>query len=426
MRRYCSQLVWWLTFLIITIFLLQSWLFQWGHKLEGLSKCDSFREQNMYSLLGVKPDGEMKFDRDGIPHNNGWAGANKMIDTGCWTYKTRYKPHKKNPDGRLSEVNACNAQQYSNDPERTVFLVRMASNQEWTDDLSLAMRALISELGWNQGMDIFILQHVDEPDVFTPAPAIFEPLIIRFTLAEISKDYPKDAVRGSPNPAAQIPLIAEYNHLAETWFMHEHPEYEFAWIAESDVRTTGPWDIYIPTVIAESERVAPNERIDLINFGPSWHPGREWNWASDLHQFPETNWTVCLLQLHRISRALADAMYEEHSLGHNAYFETYVPTVATHHNLTKFTFGNPVFADGDEPFNARPFFGIAGVPVNNPSYQSKNLYFGNLEEVDQGATPVLYHGATYSPSHALAKRYHDQWRTEGVCRPISLVHPVKS
>ncbi|CCG82890.1 Putative uncharacterized protein [Taphrina deformans PYCC 5710] len=363
---------------------------------------------------------------------SGWVGANNLID-GCWTYKERYHNYDKLPRTYFHH-NECNLLYPPSHPERTAFNIRLTGDQIWTTDVILSIRAVVVELSWIRGFDVYILQHINSHKTFVreSVPAEFRSFTIQFTLDELIRDYDPKIVRPIVDAPERLPVMAQYNHLAETFFMRKHPQYDFAWFVEIDTRSMGPWDLFLNDIESSIHTVVPdNRRIDLLTFTPSYKVDLGWPWANSLSQFPNASLTMSLLQTHRISRALSEQMHRHHLIGRNGYFEGFMTTVATSENLNKFIYANPVFSDQVPAFTGMPFTGIAEVDVTRARLHKKNLYLGNLEAggryKEETKGKVLWHGATYSPAAGFSERYYGEWmESDTVCRPASLVHPVKS
>lgn len=365
-------------------------------------------------------------DKSGRANNYGWISANKLIDDKCWTYQDRYA-HYHNLPPATKFVNDCHA--HLKQPASMAFVIRVGETQFFTEDLILSIRAIIAEIGWKQGIDIFILQYIEdvsESDV-SSIPSEFHSLLIRFNRNDLIADYDPRVFEPIASAPIKIPVIAEYNHMAETYFMRSRPQYQHAWFVEADVRLIGRWDTYLDKVEQSMQKnTPPGMTMDLVNFGPSYLATPDWAWGKSLFQFNLPDYTMALLQLHRISRPLINKMHEAHKEGKNAYFEGFATTIATASGLNRFTFVNPVFSNGSDPFAGDPFTGIGDVDIDGDRLQKKNLYMGNLEEFPEKSPRLLYHGATYCPMAKLTKPYYDEWKqNDTVCRAASLVHPVK-
>lgn len=383
--------------------------------ISAASSADPFLNCDEVAQNDLRPSQDVKENDEGRALDHGWIGANRILP-GCWTYQDRTILYEHRLSPALSTCMATKPQ------SRTAFMVRIDETQKWTKDFTMSIRALLYELKWRKNYDIHILQHITGK---SPAiPDEFRSITTQFVLEDLVKDYEKSIIDPIPDPPVVLPIIAQYNHMSETWFMRRHRQYEFVWFSEGDVRLTGPWDVFLTDVELEMMH-AGNIKMDLVNFGPHFAPDKTWHWANSLHQFPQTNWTMSLLQLHRVSKALANAMHDEHAAGRNAYFESFIPTVATKAGLNKFVYANAVFSDSKDGFDPHPFKGIACITTKGPSVREQNLYYGNMAESDKRGD-LFCHGTTYSPSRGFAPRYYKDWMdSSSVCRPISLVHPVK-
>lgn len=398
-----------------------------------VATCRSTRVELLKLVEDTKPTGRLRYDQNGRSNNDGWIGANKLLRNGdCWTYKDRFDRYLSMPK-RYFLHNECNRIQRTRSVPRTAIVIRVGESTIWSQDLKLSIRAMVSELGWKLGMDVFVLQHVAVHKSRTSnLPSEFEAFTMQFTMNELVTDYNATIIEPIPNPPMKIPIISQFNHMAETYFMRKFPEYEFAWFVENDVRLTGRWDLFLEDVEAAMNATMLTRTTDLITFTPSYKVNRTWLWANSLAAFPLEALTMTLLQLHRISRGLAMKMHESHLAGRNAYFEGYVSTVATMNNMTKLVFANPVFANSTPAFTGRPFTGIANVVIGSDRMHKQNLWVVNAEDPQKTPNGTkkeqnLFHGATYSPLDVFSRTYYQQWQSRSfVCRPYSLVHPVKN
>lgn len=400
----------------------------------GSDTCDHLRLRIDDLVDRTLPSRLLPFDSDGVGRLNisGWVGANALMNQ-CWKYEDRFRNYETMPD-RYAGHNRCNNISRSQKPEQTrsVFVIRIGETQKWTKDIILSVRALVAEVGWRQRTDVFILQHLNRSAALGVSvnlvPEEFRPFTLQFSMDNIMVDYEPGVIAPIDNPPMNIPVMAQFNHMAETYFMRKFPEYDFGWFAEIDVRLIGRWDTFLNHIdLTMSRKVPQGKSIDLISFTPSYKADRSWLWANSMMKFPLSELTMSLLQVHRVSRALVDKMHEHHLAGNNAYFEGFMTTVATMAGLNKFIYANPVFADVAPAITGKPFTGIATVNLSSGRLHPKNLYLGNLEEEDEAQErKVLYHGATYSPQNMFAGKYYSQWKSSSdICRPVSLVHPVK-
>lgn len=378
-----------------TIYLLQAPVFFPVHR----SSCEQTKAVALYKLRHKVSNQES----NGLS-THAWKGANQPLP-GLLSYDQRYTD--------LQNPQVC----YRPSLSPVAIVIRIGPEHKWSDDFILSVRAIVVEVGWAYSAEVYILQHVESVSLKS-VPREFWPFMLQVTTHDLFHGYSRNVTKPLPNPPSKIPLIAQLNHMTEVWFMLQH-KHEFAWFVESDVRSTGHWHTMLQHI--ESEASAKSNRtIDLITFGPHFAPEPDWHWATSLLQFPKSSWTMALLQVHRISRSLALAMHQELQAGRNAYFECFIPTVATKAGLQKFTFANPIFSDTESTFDQHPFKGIACLSTKNPSLKNDNLIYSNLLKEDE-----FCHGTTYSPATGFTPRYYEQWKNGQFSAPPSFLHPVK-
>lgn len=138
---------------------------------------------------------------------------------------------------------------------RNVFILRAWTGIEWTPMRIINTRALISEMALKSGgqFDVHILMHVtdDSIDISVPAtatkivhdnvPEEFWDITTPWSVPDMAEYYPGFRPDMTMENDSQKPLYSVYRipHFALQWFAQRHPEYEYFWNWELDLRYTG-------------------------------------------------------------------------------------------------------------------------------------------------------------------------------------------
>jgi hypothetical protein len=138
---------------------------------------------------------------------------------------------------------------------RTAIVVRAYTGFQWTFHTVLNFRALISELALRSGAeyDVHFLLHVrdnEEPIWSDPqtvqrildenVPPEFHSICTVWSEEQMRLVYPGDFRRGFSNPANDdIHGVYRSAHMPLQYFAYQHPEYEFFWNWELDMRFLG-------------------------------------------------------------------------------------------------------------------------------------------------------------------------------------------
>lgn len=138
---------------------------------------------------------------------------------------------------------------------RTAFVLRTWTGFEYTAHEILTLRSLINELSLKSGgeYDVHLLLHVRDDsipiwaskDVYRKVieeniPREFWGITTLWSVQLMRMYYPGPFTDNFENPSDQdIHGVYRGNHYALQWFGHEHPEYDFVWNWEMDVRYSG-------------------------------------------------------------------------------------------------------------------------------------------------------------------------------------------
>ncbi len=299
---------------------------------------------------------------------------------------------------------------------RTAVVLRAWGDLEYTPAVKLYIRSLVTELSLHSGgeYDVHLLVEVKDihKTIWTSKAAYDE------VLAEIVPEefrsmatlwsqelmkliypgpfQPQFAFHGSMYPAMRS------MHFALQWFMVQHPEYDYFWNWETDIRYIGHWyelfnsvstwakeqpndhlwarsaRFYIPALyndwnafvrdtqqklpenIGNSEPVSDqtvwfNEEADLITFNPIFDPSHTlWNRRLDLTGYdtslpiPERRASIVISA--RFSRRLLLIMHNETYIQrHSMASEMFPPSMCLHHGLKAVFAPHPVYLEKDWP-----------------------------------------------------------------------------
>ena len=234
-----------------------------SNKLIGLTDKHCFDRFGRMSAYGYGYDKEQ--GGLGLAANSENVGAEKILDqmnkvdfrTVDWgkvqkqcyeKNKIRFDKDYVSPDG----VKADPAKKFN---YRSAYILRTWTGYEYTDFQLLALRAMISELSVKSGgeYDIHFLVHVKDntipiwasDEVYRETlekhvPREFWGLATLWSEKQMEMFYPgpfKDNVFNHAN----APVHGAYRglHLPLQWFAHKHPEYDYFWHWEMDMRFTG-------------------------------------------------------------------------------------------------------------------------------------------------------------------------------------------
>lgn len=231
-------------------------------------------------------------------------------------------------------------------------------------------------------------------------------------------------------------------YMPDVWFALHHPEYEYFWNWEMDVRYVGDYhDLFLKTErFAARERWQPDMRAyqqfhipaisswttqmaadesdaeaDYISFLPIFDPrGSGWHFENDLFGFEngtDQDRRASINTCNRVSRRLLLAMHKMHSEDKRLFFcEAMGPSTALLAGYKAVYAPHPIYFDNDwtpETLDDR---------INDHAFYA--------HERDVGSSTYYYNAG-----HAF-QLYRD-WRLAGkrgirTCRKPVLLHPIKS
>jgi hypothetical protein len=334
-----------------------------------------------------------------IEHWKVGAGVDAVND-GCLTYKERYAPYEEELFGN-ELLSTCN-RMFPLEDKRSAFGIRISEKQLYVKDFELFLRSLIVELGWKMGIDVVLLVFVQDKKSFDveKVPKEFQSLLTLHDKFDIAHHFPTENVFLDPNfQVIGYPAVAVYGHMSGLWFLKAHPQYDYTWNIESDVRGTGSWESILNHM---------GRKEDFTSIWPFEPTSSEWMWDTD--KFETKDKFNSLQCVYGMSRKYFQAAEKELALGNNAFLEVFLPSVAKKHGLSASHSAYPVFyKDGTEA-----------------TWREKII---NPDWVVQRGVHDRYQLRTtfdFTNPEAQAPQYHEEWKTnDSFCSPATFIHPVK-
>ena len=236
-------------------------------------------------------------------------------------------------------------------------------------------------------------------------------------------------------------------------FAVQHPEYDFFYNWEMDIRYTGnyyeffdktsrwarhePFDptmrrsqkYYIPSIHNWTSSDEPeDEEADLIQFGPIFDQiGSQWNFESDVVGYvngTDTPRRAVIISASRLSRRLLLKMNHVNAVLRQAVApEAFPSTVALHYGMKAIFVPHPIFLD--KPWPSRILSCKKGV-----------LTVGMLDEwfnaIDMFREENMFEGTSWYFRNHHAPDIYFRWRNDEkrrapdeICRWPLLLHPIK-
>ncbi|KAA8906408.1 hypothetical protein FN846DRAFT_907020 [Sphaerosporella brunnea] len=399
---------------------------------------------------------------------------------------------------------------------RTAVLLRTWTGYKWSPNNIANVRSLISELSLLSGGEytVHILVQVRRVDAHIwESPEVYQQELEKsglpkefLGLAELWHEemmallYP-DIYDSSPEWRTETHLpddklflrmsvhgVYRSTFMPVQWFSQRHPEYDFVWNWEMDIRYTGHWYhlfqrldqwtaaqprhglwersgrfyvpafhgtweefavstaglsnntgvIFGPVAVKDVTPILPvpedgTESADLITLNPLFDPEKtSWILRNDITGYPSsTPRRAAIITASRLSRRLLSAMHTENVAGHAAFSEMWPATVALHHGLKAVFAPHPVFVDRWWPtgFLERTF--------NN----GKNGFAGGRRESVFGKREHNFKGSTWYYNAKFPAELYKGWalgkkgeegevdrleRGGRMCLKAMLLHPIKS
>lgn len=346
-----------------------------------------------------------------------WIGENSPSHGSCYTVKDRFKQY-----ANLKPADIARISSYSHKSD-VVFLYRLSSYDFESDHLStdefwLHLRAMVLELVWKKMLDFRLLIHLDFPEhqwnnwIATHIPPEYHPLV-EIVTSEMA------------GLASNVTFSASfYNHNMTYWYADTHPEYSFFWTAEYDVRVIGRWDLFLNQV----DQIAVNcgdvepYKFDFVVFDVPTEPDP--SFLTGNCNIEARFWRMQSSMLNGWSRNLVDSMKSYLQKSQNCYIDIFPSTVAYAENLTTLFASTPVY------------FSATDITFGNVTLSRHWEYF-TISSMKKGPNDIScidwgFHGSTFSypdmfdfASRSAIMWYEDWIDNPIICRPLSLVHPVK-
>ncbi|KAI5795265.1 hypothetical protein EDC01DRAFT_788023 [Geopyxis carbonaria] len=341
---------------------------------------------------------------------NGWGWEEEKID---WRGMDWGKAQE--------ECVASNADRFGDGKRpRTAVLLRTWTGYDYTPDDIANMRALVSELSIHTRgeYNVHILVHVKNASLpFWTSPELHAHTLATSNLPPEfhglawlwSETQMRSLYAAIPDDSARYKhatLAAEYgfqrmpvHEVYRSTFMpvqawsQSHPEFEYVWNWEMDIRytghlyhlfnrldtwstrqpTSGAWEraarFYVPSIHgAYSEFVgnttdSDNAPADLITLNPLFDPtNTTWILRHDHPGFPpSTPRRAAVITASRLSRRLLTAMHAENTQGRTMFSEMWPASAALHAGMKAVYAPHPVFVDRRWPvaWLERTFNGVA-------------------------------------------------------------------
>ena len=294
---------------------------------------------------------------------------------------------------------------------RTVLVLRAWSGLEYTPARRLYIRSLVNELSLYSGgeYDVHLLVEVkpkDSSETIWTSQRAYNEVLAQFVPDEFrsmatlwSEELMKSNYPGpfEPQFAFHGPMYTAMRsmHFALQWFMLQHPEYEYFWNWEIDLRYIGHyyelldqttswakkqsrdhlWErsarFYIPSLyenwdafVQETQQKSPesidesvidnDEEADLITFDPIFDPAHTlWNRRLDVSGYntslPIPPRRASIVVANRFSRRLLLTMHNETLQKHSMASEMFPASMCLHHGLKAVYAPHPVYLDRDWP-----------------------------------------------------------------------------
>jgi hypothetical protein len=174
---------------------------------------------------------------------------------------------------------------------RTAIVLRLWDQYRWTNHSHLYLRSLITELNLNAGAEytVHLLIQVKDNTPIWASPEVYNATIERLVPEEYrlmttlwSEDLMELVYPGPFEPQFNRPgpihSVHRSMHMALQWFAAYHPEYDFFWNWEMDLRYVGHWyELFdrVGTWAAEQPRKGLWERS-----GRFYVPGAHGDWGN--------------------------------------------------------------------------------------------------------------------------------------------------
>lgn len=304
---------------------------------------------------------------------------------------------------------------------RKAIVLRAWTGFEYLPGTKLYLRSLVNELSLQSGgeYDIHLLVEVkDKERQFWTSKTVYENILIEYIPAEFrsmttlwSQDLMEMIYPGPFQPQFHDhgPMYTAMRsmHFALQWFMLQHPEYEYVWNWEMDIRYIGHWyelfesvskwakrqprnhlwarnaRYYVSGLFDNWEAFAQNteqrspkdiiddpkfmtnpspdhgfdeehdEEADFITLNPIFNPDRTlWNRREDVTGY-DTNAPIperraAIIAASRFSRRLLLAMHHETLQNrHSMASEMFPPSMALHHGLKAVYVPHPIYLEHD-------------------------------------------------------------------------------
>lgn len=354
------------------------------------------------------------------------ASSQALYSDSCWTSYDRYRHYHDTADDSLNRCNALK-QPYN----RTAVVLQLESNNLFTEDATLNLRALILEAGWYLNMDVILLQNVGSHEEYNPdkVPEEFRKLLINFEKVQVFAGYPNEAKATNMVDRPSLNYgggefsryVTAFYHFTQIWFFKQRPEYDFAYFIESHVRSFSDYKELLQKIKTLTEG---KEAPDFVTLDPIVLTKPTTYWSGKESGLPESYFKNKLV-VYGVSRRLVAAMEDNLMAGINALHEAFLPATAIKNNYNIYTLAHPIIKRNDNLV-----FG-SYLPSESQNFVMLNLKDSAIEGNGTG----WLHGGTFAADTVrwvddlkqtqwIDTLYQDWRHEEELCMPGLLVYPV--
>ncbi|ORY50958.1 hypothetical protein BCR33DRAFT_499344 [Rhizoclosmatium globosum] len=178
-------------------------------------------------------------------------------------------------------------------------------------------------------------------------------------------------------------------HIPLSYYLHLHPQTQYTYFIEQDVRSTSRWT-----------ETLPSHKPALLTFQHLCTPPQKWSHLPSCINFPREEMKKGLGAIWGLSTELILATRKYNA---SCYYEGFLPTVARMESLTT-------------QFHAHALYRKVG-----------RWRGGGTDDLCRdGSEPAVPGEWTYHWEGRGAWQFYEEWKTQGGCWPGALVHPIKS
>ncbi|HVW69507.1 MAG TPA: DUF3405 domain-containing protein [Steroidobacteraceae bacterium] len=202
---------------------------------------------------------------------------------------------------------------------------------------------------------LLFLSHHTQPGAMAALAKLARECGERFTLVPVFDQtkgaFPIEAIPGAVSvTCAQASRLLPYRKkhsqhpgtfwsrnidLPLLWYFQQHPEYDYYWVMEYDVRFTGHWMEFFRHFAANPSHLLATTLFDF-DFRPDWD---NWKTLKSPRRVPDRERVRALLSLYRLSNPALQALHRAYRDGWSGHYEVTIPTVLKTEGLALEDFG---------------------------------------------------------------------------------------